>query len=133
MGANQRSILLSALPAAMLHGSLAALSNADHGMAAMGLAASIQGLISYGSTLVALSLMFRLARMCVGWPLRVRRALVPLAVVSLFSSLSAAIHIKAGTPNVLLTIAPSFLIGWAYFTTVYWFEDSRRPFRTRPT
>ncbi|WP_273821026.1 hypothetical protein [Pseudomonas asplenii] len=133
MGANSRSLLLSALPAAMFYGSLAAISNADHGMTAMGLAAAIQGLISYGSTLVALSLMFRLARMCAGWPLRVRRALVPLAVVSLFSSLSAAVHMQAGTPNVLLTIAPSFLIGWGYFTTIYWFEGSRRPFRTRPS
>jgi len=62
MRVNNRSVLLSALPAAIFYGALAALSNADHGIGAMSRAAIIQGLISYGSTLIALSAMFKLAR-----------------------------------------------------------------------
>ncbi|UUQ65463.1 hypothetical protein NLK61_02070 [Pseudomonas fuscovaginae UPB0736] len=133
MRVNNRSVLLSALPAAIFYGALAALSNADHGIGAMSRAAIIQGLISYGSTLIALSAMFKLARVFTLWPLPVRRAVVPLTVVSLFTALSATLHMKAGTPNVLLTVAPSFLIGWGYFTMVYWLSDSKQPFRTPGT
>ncbi|WP_074849483.1 MULTISPECIES: hypothetical protein [Pseudomonas] len=127
---NKTSVLLSALPAAIFYGLLAAVSNSAHSMKVMGLAAITQGLISYVSTLIALSVMFKLAQMLAGWHALARRAVVPLTVVSLFSALSAAVHIGAGTPNVLLTIAPSFLIGWGYFTTVYWLKDSNRSFRT---
>lgn len=130
MRVNKKSVLLMALPAAIFYGFLAAVSNSAYSIKTMVLTAITQGFISYVSTLIAFSVMFKLAQMLVGWNALARRAVVPLTVVSLFSALSAVIHIEAGTPNVLLTIAPSFFIGWGYFTTVYWLKDSNRSVRT---
>ncbi|UQS17431.1 hypothetical protein [Pseudomonas sp. HS6] len=126
MRVTRLSLLLSALPAAIFYGALAAAANSGHGARAATQASVVQALVSYASTLVALSLMFRLANLLSGYSAVIRRSLVPLTIVSVFSSLSIIIHLTADTPNVLLTVAPSFFIGWVYFTVVYWLKDSSR-------
>ncbi|MBT9268259.1 hypothetical protein KKQ10_25600 [Pseudomonas sp. MG-9] len=118
------SLLLSALPAAIFYGALAAAANSGHGVSVAVQAAVVQALISYTSTLVALSLMFRLANLLSGYSAVIRRSIVPLTIISVFSSVSIIIHLTVDTPNVLLTVAPSFFIGWVYFTVVYWLKDS---------
>lgn len=127
MRVTQFSLLLSALPAAIFYGALAAAANSGHGVGVAAQAALVQALVSYASTLVALSLMFRLADLLDGYSAAIRRSVVPLTIVSVFSSVSIIIHFTAGTPNVLLTVAPSFFIGWIYFTVVFWLKDSSRP------
>lgn len=120
------SLLLSALPAAIFYGALAAVANYGHGIRVVTQAAIVQALVSYASTLVALSLMFRLASLLSGYSAVIRRSIAPLTIVSVFSLVSIIIHLTADTPNVLLTVAPSFFIGWVYFTVVYWRTDSGR-------
>ncbi|HBO3552344.1 TPA: hypothetical protein L4S33_004578 [Pseudomonas aeruginosa] len=102
---------LAALPAAVLYGAWAAYANQDGGLAGMGVAALLQGAASLLATRFGLYLL-----QCLGRRHGLVQRQAPLLVVLLLTAPMAALHWLSGTPHPLTSVAPSFVIGWLYFT-----------------
>nr|WP_230963844.1 hypothetical protein [Pseudomonas aeruginosa] len=102
---------MAALPAAVLYGAWAAYANQDGGLAGMGVAALLQGAASLLATRFGLYLL-----QCLGRRHGLAQRQAPLLVVLLLTAPMAALHWLSGTPHPLTSVAPSFVIGWLYFT-----------------
>lgn len=100
------------------YGSWAAYANFDHGMAIAVRSGLVQGTYSFVLTFlmtwVTEGLFAKLASMPMG-------AVVTTVVVSFILFVSAyGIHMLVGTPEILMTILPGFVIGSGYTAVYVW-------------
>ncbi|WP_437757462.1 hypothetical protein [Sorangium sp. So ce1389] len=106
---------LSATAAAVAYGSWAVFCNRAHGAAAALKAGLTQGTVSLVLTLVMMLILewlFRLGRTPARGFLLASSGTTALVVV-----ITTTVHTMAGTPRLFSTIAPSCLVGAAFFTT----------------
>jgi hypothetical protein len=109
-------VLALTLLAALVYGGWAFAVNLQHGAAPALRAGCLQGVSSATTTLVMSSAVERLYAARAGRPLR--RLVAWLAPASLGACLHVSIHVLAGTPEILITILPSVVLG-AVFAGLY--------------
>lgn len=108
-------VLVLTLLAALVYGGWAFAVNLKHGAAPALRAGCLQGMSSATTTLVMSAAVERLHAMRVGRPLR--RIVAWLVPASLGACLHLSIHLAAGTPEVLVTILPSVVLGVVFAGT----------------
>jgi len=113
----------AALAAFLFYGGWAYWVNRQHGVAIGGKAWLTQGSASFATT-------FLLARLAEYFSARfatprTRLALAPLLSTSTVACALLAVHLAAGTPAVLATIAPSVAFGFVYTAYVTYLSSRR--------
>ena len=104
--------LVPALLALLIYGSWAFYVNWSHGVSYAVSAFVAQGIASFATTLLLTRLIEFLYHR---FPNRVSKAaLTPVASIGVIGLALYAIHALSRTPDILLTITPSMLIGFAY-------------------
>jgi hypothetical protein len=118
----------------VVYGGWAYWANLGHGQA-MGMRAGLlQGGYSFALTFFSTLMMEWLYRRCAGHAHA--RLLTIAATGAILLAVPATLHMLAGTPEILMTVAPGFAIGMVY-TTVYVTALARvealsEPLRERP-
>ena len=105
----------SAIAGMLVYGGWAVYANFDHGLAIAQRSGFVQGsysfVLTFLMTLVTESLFAKIAP-------RYRMALTTVLVSVILFTSAYSIHMLVGTPEILMTIFPGFVIGTAY-TLVY--------------
>ena len=110
--AQRRRVILSAVAAFVLYGGWAILANYDHGLTKAFTAGLTQGLMSMVSTAFLTAGMEWIFAACSAGALRYfTTGLTPITLVLVIMT---ALHLAIGTPEVLVTMLPSAIIGIAY-------------------
>jgi hypothetical protein len=114
--------LASAVVAAILYGSWAGFSNWEHGTRVALEAGLVQGAMSFLSTLTLVLVLEALFRLGVRLGGRAFHGFLLAAVgtTSLMSAVMTTVHWVAGTPNLVITVAPSLVVGAVFFIAYAW-------------
>jgi hypothetical protein len=113
-GSRKRAIIVGC-GAALLFGTWALIANRAHPAAEMARAAFTQGILSFTSTTCAVLLLEYLYRLG-STPARKLLLAVTGTPAVVFVTM-AGVHALAGTPNIAITLLPSFVSGTIFFVT----------------